>query len=1145
MKEIYADNPTLVWEIIWINLCYNSYIAGKFCTLIGQSKPFNASILQDKILETESVNSVTTLKNACVALMDMLGKSPIGNELQQGVIKNDIYKLRENKRLLTVRIKGMVNLTHVSELAPVVQTKVLDALEKNGIEMEVATDYDTLLGHVNSNEVIWNDLIRRNASLSTIVADRENLLKKLADKDAATLRKARAALRDASLMAMMPQENLGDWLLEVQERLRQTTNFTGLLILWDEFTEVMEDAVGIPVLNALQGVSEKFMSAENDSFLFLISHASAFNTLDAEATKHADGRFHRMKYNMEPVSAFKIMSRKFEIVDDQEHNSQRKSFYDHNSDLLNLYTAKSNDKQETQKDLLNLFPIHPGTANLATHYATTVGSSSRSVFEFIGDNEKMRQFLDDEQAFANKDTITANFLWDFVLKEFTDDVAKYGAVTERWNTYKQRVAHQGATTEAAFKAILLLNAFNNVASDDSVTPNEGNVRHLFAGTRYEAELDEALNWINEEGVVQRAPGGIFSVQFSALPSHEIEEIKEQLYSGDFCYTSQVLKFGDTARNFFQNKYVQKAIRSFVFDFFSESTNDSIVKNKIKNFKKSTRASDLCLILFFARDNDELGHLRQLAEECSQSGANDEDKDLKDLVYIVVDTPFGKQNYDRFIEYMASYTAAGNHGFIDQVNVHRNHASEMINEWMKAAQRGNCTIRVNGEELQISLKHLSFTLNNEVSPRIFPKAPDALEILRLKAPSTFWKPQVSREIIRTFFFANNKEELLKVNGVMKPIQHFVQEALDENLEWKPDMPQDHQLKAVFDFMNDTIKNFISHGNTSQLFDFTDRFGELTRPPFGLSANYASAAAVAFAMRPWVNKIYDAVGKPRDADNLAEDITLLFKYWDSGKSSNSKLGFKFQTPQEGRLCSDLVSLFRLNKLQGYNDISSMKDARFAITGVFIEQQGYPFWSLKYMTDDFVKNPPKLTMNDEVKQLIDNVVAICEEKDQRNVQLVNNTLSLIDKYRFDFPDILSKDGSFENGFHNFLMQQANVALKNEEIDDAKTFIKQNLQSSVGYWTESEVVDKLKDWRLDKQIKADKAKRQREEAEQRKQEEQNRRNNEEERKLNEENVVPKKVQAHEHIDSISSPDELRAIIDRLIDLGYEQILDIILNKK
>lgn len=1073
------------------------------------------------------------------------------------LIRESIYSLRESKRLLRVKLESLKNITHVSELAPVIQTAVVEALNEHDIEMAVDTDYDSLMSHVKDNPVVWNDLINRNVALGTIVANRAMLLQKLAGKDAATLQKAKVALREARMNVLLEQDSLAQWLIQVQEELRKQGVFQGLLILWDEFTDVMDDAVGIPVLKELQTVAQKFMNDGNDCFLFLISHPSAFNKLGSEATKQTDGRYHRMKYNMESVSAFKIMSRKFEVVQPTLHQKRYEFFYNVNGNLLDLYSRNSNDPQETRDDLFKLFPLHPGTANLATHYATVVGSSSRSVFEFLGQNTSIREFLDKDEYFENRDTITADYLWDFVYSVFQEDVVNYGAVTERFNTYKHRVEHAGPAYVALFKGILLLNAFNNVAADESVTPTEDNIRNLFVGSRYEEEINTVLDWLNDEGVVQRAPGGIFSVQFNSLPSHELEEIKEELYNTEYRYTSQILKFGDTARNFFDKKYVQKVIRPYVFEFFSNDTNDSILKNKIKTAKKNARPSDLFLALLYSRDAAELAHLRQFAEDCANAAVN-EDKDLKDIIFLVVDSTFGEKAYDRFIEYMASYKSAGNHGFNDQADVHRDHAIDMIKEWMQTALRGNATIFVNSKTIPFSIKHLSSALNSTVAPIIFPKGPDALEVLRTKAASTFWKPQVSKEIIRTFLFGTSKTDLLDVNGVMKPVQHFIQDALDDNLQWKPDVPSDHQFKGIFDFINSTIKNFISHGNTSVPFDFTERFKELTEPPYGLSANYASAAAVAFAMRPWIDKIYDKdTGKARTADHLADDVVLLFNFWEKGKATN-KLSFKFQTPQEGQLCKNLIKLFKLNKLPGYNDITSMKDARFAITGVFIEQKGYPLWSLKYMTDDFINSLPQLTMNDDVKKLIDNIVAICEEKDQKNVQLVTATLDLIDRYRADFPDILSKQGSFQNGFENFMLSQLNVGLKEEEVVDAYDYIKKHLESTVGFWTEAEVGDKLKDWRIAENERLERERWEREEEERRRREEEARRKLEEQRKQyekeleeakkiigNPDNVPVKKVSARQHIDSINDVQKLRDILDKLINLGYEYILDQIINEE
>lgn len=1120
------------------------------------------------------------------------------------IIRDAIFSLRQKKRLLPVKLEGLSNLTHVSELAPLIQTKVVEALNEYDIELSVDTDYDNMISHVQENTVIWDDLIRRYSGLSSIVADRAMLIRKLQTKDAGTLKQARAAMREAKMMVMLDQSNLAAWLIEVQEKLRMLSEFTGLLIIWDEFTDVMSDAIGIAVLKELQTVAQKFMNEENDSFLFLISHPSAFNNLGTEATKQTDGRYHRMKYNMESVSAFKIMSRKFDIIDPVEHGKRTSFFYNINNGLADRFIGNSNNPKETREDLYNLFPLHPGTANLATHYATVIGSSSRSVFEFIGQNDAIRNFLNDENAYNIYDTINADYLWDFVQGMFQEDVTNYGAVTERFNTYKNRVAQRGPEALAVFKSLLLLNAFNNIAADDSVVPSEENVGALFAGTKYEDKLKEILEWINEEGIIQKAPGGIFSVQFSALPSHEVEDAKKSLRDNEFRFTSQILKYGDTARTFFEKKYVQKVIRPYVFEFFSDDTNDAVLRSRIKNRKKDVRQSDLFIALLYSKDNNELAHLRQKAEEFSKAGVY-EDEELKDIVFVVVDTIFGEKKYDRFIEYMANYKTSNNHGFVDQMNVHRDHAVDMIKEWMQDASRGNAIVWVNGNMTPISIKHLSSTLNSVVAPRIFPNGPDSLELLRMRAPSTFWKPQVSKEMIRKFIFAKSKTELLEVNGLMKPIQFLVQDVLDENLEWKNDMPEGHQFRAVYNFVNSTINNFINQGNTSVLFDFTERFEPLTRPPYGLSENFACAAMVAFAMRPWCNKIYDQVGKPRTDDNLADDVAALFSFWQKGKST-SKLNFKFQTPQEDKLCKELIRLFRLDKLDGYSDISSMKDARYALIGVYIKQKGYPIWSLKYMTDEFVNSMPALVLNNDVKKLIDNIVSICEEKDQKNDRLVIETINLIERYRTDFGNILNKPGSFRNGFENYMLNVPKVGLKPEEMPTAFDYIKRHLEDTVGYWTEDEVTNALKDWRMEDNRRIEEERRRLEEERRRLEEE--RRRQEVENDNDNDGAIPseyrkkvgeairkigdrekiekslrifgdpeklekalkvidvnddkpieknegsgsgivsrgvddKKYRAYEVIRATDDPDRLREIIKSVIALGYEKVLDTILN--
>lgn len=158
-------------------------------------------------------------------------------------------------------------------------------------------------------------------------------------------------------------------------------------------------------------------------------------------------------------------------------------------------------------------------------------------------------------------------------------------------------------------------------------------------------------------------------------------------------------------------------------------------------------------------------------------------------------------------------------------------------------------------------------------------------------------------------------------------------------------------------------------------------------------------MAFALKPWVNKIFDPQGKPRDANALIDDIVLLFKVWDDNKS-NSKLNFKFQTPEEGKLCKELISLFKLNGADStYKDVTSLKDARYAITADFLAKRNAPLWAIKYAPETaFASLPIVVNITDKIKQLTDNIVKICMERELRNPALVNETLSLIEEQRFE---------------------------------------------------------------------------------------------------------------------------------------------------
>lgn len=246
-------------------------------------------------------------------------------------IRQAIYSLRETKRLLKVNVYGLGAMTHPGDLALVLQKAVTETLRKNKIELAVPTDYENYIEQIRQNPEIWNHLIDTHTVLSSVVADSEQLAECLATGDLGIFHRVSDTLREAKLDVRLNNDNIKQWLKEVEDRLADLGTYNGLLIVWDEFTDVMTDAIGVPVLKQLQEVAQKFMNEDSNSYMFLISHPSAFNGIDSEQLKQTDGRYHRMKYNMESVSAFKIMSRKFEIIDEERHSQMCQQFYTMNS----------------------------------------------------------------------------------------------------------------------------------------------------------------------------------------------------------------------------------------------------------------------------------------------------------------------------------------------------------------------------------------------------------------------------------------------------------------------------------------------------------------------------------------------------------------------------------------------------------------------------------------------------------------------------------------------------------------------------------------------------------------------------------------------------------------------------------------------
>lgn len=1042
------------------------------------------------------------------------------------IIRESLYALRKQTRLFPVAMNSTCSISTGEDLPLQIQLHVCQALADAKIDISVKTDFDNYIAHIEQNPLIWDTIIDSDSELKSYAPDRKKLIKELKDRDASSsiLSLAKKAMRNSKLHVILEQENLSKWFFEVQDELAKKTDYKGIFLIWDEFTDVMDLEVGPTVLGGLQELTETTMQTKNNSYIFLIAHPSALDKLKAEKRTRTTGRYHYMHYNMEPVSAFKIMSRKF--VHEQDCSNPAYALYHEMTDkyfaqmreVYEKYASSSNNPTETLNDLKLLFPVHPATANMATYYAREVGSSSRSVFEFLGDNPDIREFLDSEEAFAHGHMITADFLWDFVQEEFNKKITKYGIVTEKFNSYKNHVTKKGPNHLAVFKSILLLNAFNNLAANETVTPSEENIRNMYVGTPIDEEMDEILNWINTEGVVQRSPQGIYEVRYSALDTKEIEEFKQELLEKDFKYTSKLLNFSDTARTSFEKKFKQ-VNRPLTFDFFSEDSNEYTLLNMIDNGRKSAETYEVYLALMLARTSDELATIKDIAAKAMT------EERFKNVAFLVFDNILDAFEFDRLIEYQANAKSSTKHGYAEQTKSNTDNAKAIISDWMRDVSAGTCTLYLQGESTPLSARTLPQVINSIIAPRVFYSGPESLEIIRLKAPSTCWVKQFSNKTADTVLSFNTKDEIVtRCIGPAKHIPLLLQDSVDNNLNFKSDIDPKHPLYLVFKF----VKSKIDHSDKQLIFNLADKFKELTMPPFGLFKSHAGYGMLAFALRPYVDKVFDTNGKPINAQRMQELIDDTFKIWDSGSGNIHKVDVKFETKEEGSIAKGLISMFQLGKLKDYKDVTSLTDARWALRNGFCPEAGFPLWAIKYC--DKIQT---LNCKDKIAKLTDNIITIYTEVGSKNPALMVETDGLITEVKYEYMPLLNYEieNNFENGFRNYLLSDEIVNLQESDYEAALAYIRQHMESGVGLWTEAAVIEQLKNWKL---------------------------------KLNQVDPAPiagpkddnpgtsvsepptidtgKHSKAKARIQSISTIDEAKRLLEALCDLGYDTILDTIL---
>lgn len=970
-------------------------------------------------------------------------------------LKSRILNLRNRLRVFPVILKGTSNITDNRTFALSIEKAVKRALKQNNIEINTKSDFEKMIHQIETNpwHINWESVIQEYPQINMFVKDKEDLLKKLRNEDLDILKN----LEDISSIGRIhfSYSEIASWLKEVIEELRGQGKADSLMIYWDEFTSVLELPNSGVLLTELQNIAE--LSVNKGIYLFMVSHRTPSQAkITKEDMEKVLGRFRMLDYSMEPLTTYHIVGAAIKKKD----KSTWESLKDEKSYLMDNLIRRIVGTEGGVRDynlLENLFPIHPYTAYLSTFIVRNIGSTERSIFEFLYDEERgFSKFIKENPSGINGVFLTVDYLWDFFMEEFERiDYQRFSSILDKYKLHIQAVEEENRAYSAIFKGVLLLNIQYKMvkvaeARDTLVAPSATNIKSMFWGTEYGNDIEAALNFFDSRQIISKDPDNLFLVSSSSLPLKEVEKEKEGL-NGLYDQIDKILSKEQVKE--IHNTFTNSVLRKTELKIFDASLNEYLLKNRLR--KAFVEDYAFHILVLIAKNIQEREQIKVTVRNILK------DTEFINIVFIVLEELFGEDIFNQFVEYQARAIIADRHNYTEERISNEDYARKVLDKWIHLIKSGYAEwYLMGGHEIgsmaeenngKCLVKNFSEVVNEELSVRIFSSG---LEVLKeTKKNHNVWTEKMAKTSAENFLFANNRDfiEIKTSSGPERYTREIIKDnfgdyIVDEGLQFKKEVDVNHPIIK----MNSEIQNIINRKKDSGVFNLGDTLKFLTKPPFGIYPNMLHLATLGFLMRGYVGKLYESGrGKPIEKEIMRDKILDLFKYWASGKVSN-KLGVRLGTAEEKKLITDLIGVFNLK------DIESLSDLRWGIRE-WIKESDYPLWVFKLSEN----------ANEEIKLAIDKIIDLIELMDTEISQSdIKGVLDAVKVVETDLKFLIFKKEKSRELFITWLKNIEKIEIRDEEIVNATAYIRRNMPEEIGVasWKEDNVREKVKDWYIDK---------------------------------------------------------------------------------
>lgn len=993
--------------------------------------------------------------------------------LKHSQLRSSVTSFRKSKKVFPVVLKGVYSITDVADLAYTIQHEVAKAL--GSIQISTKTDFDSLL-QILKNESLdsfFEDRIENNPDLYSYVSNKGQLITALENHETAVLRLVADELKQAGLGGFRAH-NIVDWLAEVRQELKAQGIADYLLLIWDEFTSLLEIPARRSILNVIQDIAELSCSeAEDDPsdtlgvHLLLVTHkrleaTETYKELKEDERNMAQARFTELDYGMQPTTTFHILSG---ALDRRQpallQELIQKNLLDTPSVRMivdQIVDSDAVNAAEVKETVIGLYPFHPYTSYLATFVSRVIGEAERSIFEFLNDDKKgFIKFI--ETDVDRKKFLTADYVWDFFCETFEKNTGgNFGIVTNRFKLSGETVAAQGEDCLAVFKTILLLNILYRVATTDGdaseksmVNPSTKNIVAAFSGEMEESRVLAILDHLDEKQILHRNPDNIFEISSSALPPKKILETKTSLYPGKEDVSKIVEEYSIKCVGELRKALSMGVSRELDAQVFWGGEKEYLLRDKILAKFKTDYTINVAVMLYRGETKalDELLGRREITQIASKDMllSMSKEDEFKNTVFVLANTELGNRRFEAYLDSLAQESVARTLQMNDERIEGAQNAEKWVVQWIEEIKNsGMADVLFRGDAVHIPFDQCSKHLKSTFIPAIFRYGLDAL-------PSTGpeWIHQTSGKAVELALYSASKSDLERdAHGNDKAVCRLLSNGSELLFNDQLELVSGDDRVPVVKLCREVNRVFEQNKNESSI-NLAEEFRFFTKPEYGYYRNRLFMGALALAMRPYVDRLYTSGSGQRIDKILMRDIIVsIFVYWEDPKRFKDNFMVRMSTEEERTLTN------RLNVIFGIANQEGLLSTKWAIRMKFQEQSQSPLWALKYVGEH----------QDAYKDFIDKMFKFSKSTDESIQQ--SFILELLEGVKLFDIELTSDLAVVEDVrcLDNYILRELE-AIKEpaDSLERVKAYLDDHLSGEIAFWEEDDVHEKILMWKIHKE--------------------------------------------------------------------------------